>query len=153
MDSEAQIEAELECMSCWGDHRAWQSRAQGGTHAVPIEDIGQLIGSQLHVRPQLRPRPAYSHLTRGDRLELKVPAAALHCIGFLCPEDAHPVPTRLALHLTYKWGQAESEAECRVDLKTLEGLLGETREAKCLGSWGKSDNFLVLEKSWCVRER
>lgn len=76
---------------------------------MPVEDIGQLIGSQLHVRPQLGPRPAHSHLARGDRLKLEVPAAALHHIGFLCPEDAHAVPARLALHQTYTRGQAESE--------------------------------------------
>lgn len=60
---------------------------------MPVEDIGQLISSQLHVRPQVGPRPAHSHLTRGDRFKLKVPASTLHRIGFLCPEDTHPGPS------------------------------------------------------------
>lgn len=92
-----------------GRTRTQASGAQGATHPVPIEDIGQLIGSQLHIRPQLRPRPAHSHLARGDGLELEVPAAALHRIGLLSPEDAHTVPARLALHLTCKRGARQSQ--------------------------------------------
>lgn len=136
-------------MSYGRDHRAWQNGAQGGTHAVPVEDIGQLISSQLHVRPQVGPRPAHSHLTRGDRFKLKVPASTLHRIGFLCPEDTHPVPARLALHLTYKWGQAESGAVWGVDPKILERLVGDTREVKGLAGLGEEDNSLELqEKTW-----
>jgi hypothetical protein len=69
---------------------------------MPIEDIGQIVRSQLHIRSQLRPCPAHSHLSCGDCFKLEVPAAALDCIGLLCPEDAGPVTTRLAVHLTYK---------------------------------------------------
>lgn len=107
-ESGARIEAGLTYMSCGRDYRTWQSGAQGTTHAMPVEDIGQLISSQLHVRSQLGPRPAHSHLACGDCLKLEVPATTLHRIGFLCPEDAHSIPTGLALYQTYKWGQAES---------------------------------------------
>lgn len=142
--SEAQVEAGLECMSCGKDHRVWQSGAQGATHAVPIEDIGQLISSQLHVRPQLRPRPAHSHLAGGDCLKLEVPAAALHHVGFLCPEDAHPVPARLALHLTYKWGRAESERL---------GWWERPGKVRAFAGLGGKGQFLVLGKTWGISER
>lgn len=100
---------------------------------MPIEDIGQLISSQLHVRPQVGPRPAHSHLTRGDCFELKIPASALHHIGFLCPEDAHPVPARLALHQTCKWGQAELGAGWGVDPKTLRSWWETPEKSRALG--------------------
>jgi hypothetical protein len=105
--SEAQTEAGLERVTVGGTTQ--QSGVHRDTHAVPVENIGQVISSQLYIRPQLRPRPANSHLASGDCFKLEVPAAALYCIGFLCPEDAHPVPTRLVLCLTYKRSQAESE--------------------------------------------
>lgn len=145
MDSGAQTEAGLECMSCAEAPQGLAEGSPGSTHAVPIEDIGQLVSSQLHVRPQLRPRPAHSHLTGGDCLELKVPAATLHRVGFLCPEDAHPVPTRLALHLTYRVrGQAESETGWGVDPKALRGWWETPEKVRALGGWGKRDDFLVL---------
>lgn len=108
-ESGAQREAGMMYMSCGRDYRTWQSGAQGTTHAVPIEDIGQLISSQLHVRPQLGPRPTHSHLACCDCLKLEVPATTLHRIGFLCPENAHSIPTGLVLYQTYKQGQEESK--------------------------------------------
>lgn len=131
--------------SCGKDYRAWQEEAQGSTYTVPVEDIGQLVSSQLHVRPQLGPRPAHSHLACGDRLELEVPAATLHHIGFLCPEDAHPVPARLALHQTYTWGQAESQKD-RVGCgsQNTKRMVGDTRGGKDLGWLGG-----IGPVSWC----
>lgn len=105
--SETQIERQGWTARVWEGSQNLAEWSEGATHAVPIEDIGQVIRSQLNVWPQLWPRPAHSHLASGDCLELEVPAATLHHIGFLCPEDAHPVPARLALHLTCTWGQAE----------------------------------------------
>lgn len=141
----------------WRECRAWQSGAEGSTHAVSIEDIGQLIGSQLRVRPQLGPRPAHSHLARRDCLKLKVPAAVLHHIGFLCPEDAHAVPTGLAVHQTYKWGQAESKRLGGSGSQDTKKLVGETREGKDLGGLGEEEQFLgvrgeELEHLRLVRE-
>lgn len=139
---------------CGKDYRAWQEGARGSTYTVPVEDIGQIISSQLHVRPQLRPRPAHSHLACGDRLELKVPAAALHHIGLLCPEDAHPVPARLALHQTYTWGQSESERLWRewVPKYQESGGRHQRREGPWV-AWGKRASFLVLqEKNWGISD-
>lgn len=153
MDSGAQTEAGLECMSCVEGPQGLAEGAQRGTHSVPIEDVGQLVSSQLHIRPQLGSRPAHSHLTRGDCLELEVPAATLHRVGFLCPEDAHSVPTRLALHQTYRWGQAESEAGWGVDPKALRGWWETPEKVRALAGWGKRDKFLVLqEKNWRISD-
>lgn len=130
----------------WGTDRGkadvyelWEG-LQETTHPMPIEDIGQLISSQLHVRPQLRPRPAHSHLACGDCLKLEVPATTLHRIGFLCPEDAHSIPTGLAFYQTYKWGQAESK---RLDGEWIQGNERMVRETS-KGQAGRRGTIV-----WC----
>lgn len=65
------------------------------THLVAVEDVGQLVSSQLRVRAHAGPRPAHPHLTRRHRLKLKVPLPLGDGVRLLRPEDAHLVPTRV----------------------------------------------------------
>lgn len=73
------------------------------THLVAVEDVGQLVSTQLRVRAHAGPRPAHPHLTRRHRLELKVPLPLGDGVRLLRPEDAHLVPA----------GVLQAVASCR----------------------------------------
>lgn len=62
-------------------------------HLVAVEDIGELVRSQLSVSTDVRAGPAHSHLTYGHRFKLKVPPPRGDGIRLLGPEDTHFVPT------------------------------------------------------------
>lgn len=74
-----------------------------GTNLVAVEDVGQLICSQLGVRADTGACPTYPHLPRGHRLKLKVPFPLSDGVGHFCPEEPHLVP----------WGALKAMASYR----------------------------------------